>query len=274
MKPRHFVAILGAGACAMALATLAQEIRPERVRIGGLVMQAKLMQQVQPEYPPLAREARIQGTVRLRAIISPEGSVQQLEVLSGHPLLVQSALEAARKWRYEPTLLNGVPITVETTVDTVFSLEPDPAAEEPAPREIPPAFESDIRRLLNVTGAQTSWSQSAKAALESAQSRLVGELPPGGRGQQIFARFTQKMNAALESDEYAKAMVAFYASRFSQEDVIELIRFFETPTGQRFASVMGQVNRQLNAVAEARLQAEVNRILRELREEFPELKKP
>jgi protein TonB len=95
---------------------------PQRIRQGGNVQQAKLINRVQPTYPPLARQARIQGTVRLHAIIAKDGTVQQLEVLSGHPLLVQAALDAVRQWRYQPTLLNGEPVEVDTTIDVIFSL--------------------------------------------------------------------------------------------------------------------------------------------------------
>lgn len=94
----------------------------QRIRQGGNVQAARLINRVQPTYPPLARQARIQGTVRLHAIIAKDGTVQQLEVLSGHPLLVQSALDAVRQWRYQPTLLNGEPVEVDTTVDVIFSL--------------------------------------------------------------------------------------------------------------------------------------------------------
>jgi protein TonB len=93
-----------------------------RIRQGGAVTAASLINRVQPVYPPLARQTRVSGTVRLHAIISKEGSVQQLEVLSGHPLLVQSALDAVRQWRYRPTLLNGEPVEVDTTIDVIFSL--------------------------------------------------------------------------------------------------------------------------------------------------------
>ncbi len=93
-----------------------------RIRVGGQVQNARLISQIKPVYPPLARQARIAGTVRLHAIIAKDGSVQRLEVLGGHPLLVQAALDAVRQWRYQPTLLNGEPVEVETTVDVVFTL--------------------------------------------------------------------------------------------------------------------------------------------------------
>jgi protein TonB len=96
---------------------------PARIRQGGNVQQAKLINMVRPVYPPLAKQARISGTVRLHAIIAKDGSVIQLEVLpGGHPLLIQAALDAVRQWRYQPTLLNGEPVEVDTTVDVVFSL--------------------------------------------------------------------------------------------------------------------------------------------------------
>ncbi len=92
------------------------------VRIGGNVQAAKLVNRITPVYPPLARQTRISGTVRLHAIISKDGTIQQLEVISGHPLLQQAALDAVRQWRYQPTLLNGEPVEVDTTIDVIFSL--------------------------------------------------------------------------------------------------------------------------------------------------------
>jgi protein TonB len=95
---------------------------PKRIVVGGNVQQARLINQVRPVYPPLAKQARIQGTVRLQAVIARDGTIQELQVMSGHPLLVQSALDAVRQWRYQPTLLNGEPVEVSTTIDVVFTL--------------------------------------------------------------------------------------------------------------------------------------------------------
>ncbi len=95
---------------------------PKRIRVGGQVEQAKLMFQPKPEYPPLAKMARIQGVVRLEAIISKEGTIQDLKMVSGHPLLVKAAMEAVQRWRYQPTLLNGEPVEVVTEIDVNFTL--------------------------------------------------------------------------------------------------------------------------------------------------------
>ncbi len=99
-----------------------QATTPKRIRVGGQVEQAKLIFKPTPEYPPLAKVARIQGVVRLEAIISRDGTVQDLKVMSGHPLLVKSALEAVQRWRYQPTLLNGEPVEIITEIDVNFTL--------------------------------------------------------------------------------------------------------------------------------------------------------
>ena len=86
------------------------------------MMEGNLNHMVQPLYPPLARSARIQGEVVLRAVINREGNVQDLQVLRGHPMLVQAALDAVRQWRYRPYYLNGEPVEVETHVTVNFVL--------------------------------------------------------------------------------------------------------------------------------------------------------
>ncbi len=93
-----------------------------RLRIGGNVAASQLKHKVQPHYPQEARDNRIQGTVRLHVVLSTAGKVQQLETISGDPVLAKAALEAVRQWQYKPTLLNGEPVEVDTTVDVVFSL--------------------------------------------------------------------------------------------------------------------------------------------------------
>jgi protein TonB len=92
------------------------------VRVGGVVQAAKLVHQVTPLYPPAARQARISGTVRIEAVISRDGIIQSLQVMSGHPWLAQAALDAVRQWVYRPTLLNGEPVEVLTQIDVNFKL--------------------------------------------------------------------------------------------------------------------------------------------------------
>jgi TonB family protein len=96
---------------------------PGVVNVGGRVQANKLISNPQPVYPDLARQARISGVVSLQAVIAPDGHMQQLTVISGHPLLRQAALDAVKQWVYQPTLLNGQPVSVATTVDVIFTLE-------------------------------------------------------------------------------------------------------------------------------------------------------
>ena len=95
---------------------------PKRITIGGNVQQAKLVRQPKPNYPPLAKQARISGVVHLAAIISKDGTIQDLKVIGGHPLLIPAALEAVKQWVYQPTLLNGEPVEVSTQIDVNFTL--------------------------------------------------------------------------------------------------------------------------------------------------------
>ena len=95
---------------------------PGGISVGGDVQSGKLVSQTRPEYPALAKQARISGIVKLSAIIGKDGRVANLSVISGHPLLVQAALEAVKDWVYQPTLLNGQPAEVCTNIDVNFTL--------------------------------------------------------------------------------------------------------------------------------------------------------
>ncbi len=86
------------------------------------IMEGYIIHRVQPEYPALARQARIEGSVVLRALISRDGKIENLQVVSGHPMLVPSAVEAVRQWRYRPYYLNNEPVEVETQVTVNFTL--------------------------------------------------------------------------------------------------------------------------------------------------------
>jgi TonB family protein len=93
---------------------------PQRIRVGGNVGFNDLIHKVEPVYPPLAAQNRIEGTVVFTVIIDKEGHVSNAQLLSGHPLLVEAAREAVIQWRYKPTLLNGQPVEVVTQIDVSF----------------------------------------------------------------------------------------------------------------------------------------------------------
>jgi TonB family protein len=101
----------------------------DRVRVADNVIAGHLMKRVSPVYPPLARQARIQGTVILKVQISNSGDVEKLQLISGHPMLAPAAIEAVKQWKYKPYLLNGEPVAVETNVTVNFALSDKPPAE-------------------------------------------------------------------------------------------------------------------------------------------------
>src|SRR5437879_8779028 len=98
------------------------KVAVQRVRVSQGVTAGLVIKRVNPTYPPLARTARVQGSVVLAAVIGKDGSIQNLHVLSGHPLLTQAALEAVKQWRYKPYILNGEPVEVDTQVTVNFTL--------------------------------------------------------------------------------------------------------------------------------------------------------
>jgi protein TonB len=105
---------------------LAPEIKApapkQPLKMSSGVMEAALIRQVQPEYPRTARNIHLGGDVVLHAIIGSDGSVRELQVMSGNPILAQAALAAVRQWRYRPTMLSGEPVEVDTTITVHFVL--------------------------------------------------------------------------------------------------------------------------------------------------------
>jgi periplasmic protein TonB len=99
-----------------------QAAAPKKVSISAGVMTGMLIQKTQPVYPPIAKAARVSGTVVLQATISKTGTIENLRVINGPAMLQQSAMDAVKSWRYRPYLLNNEPVEVETTVNVIFTL--------------------------------------------------------------------------------------------------------------------------------------------------------
>jgi TonB family protein len=93
-----------------------------RIRVGGNVATANLIHQVTPVYPDKAKRARVEGTVSIHAVITKDGGVRDAQIIQGRCLLAEPALDAVKKWRYKPTLLEGKPVEVDTTIQVVFQL--------------------------------------------------------------------------------------------------------------------------------------------------------
>jgi protein TonB len=103
--------------------TPVHQAAPTKITLSGGVTTGLLIYKTTPIYPAIARDAHISGTVVLSATISKTGTIENLHILSGHPMLTQSAIDAVKNWRYRPYQLNNQPVEVETTINVVFSME-------------------------------------------------------------------------------------------------------------------------------------------------------
>jgi len=146
LRPAAFFPALIFLSCSLSLAA-AQETAPEPIQVSGDVMRGVLMKKVAPVYPPLARQARIQGTVILKVVIDKSGNVFEVDLVSGHPMLSPAAMDAVRQWKYQPYLVNGEPVDVETNVQVIFRLD-----DQPAPSNIGPPGAMDGRTFVGPQG--------------------------------------------------------------------------------------------------------------------------
>ena len=102
--------------------TVLRPLPVQKLRVSSGVAAGMLIHQVKPQYPPIAMQAHIQGTVVLQAVIGKDGTVQDLHLVSGHPMLAPAAIEAVKQWRYRPYRLNGEPVEVDTQINVNFTL--------------------------------------------------------------------------------------------------------------------------------------------------------
>lgn len=241
-----------------------------RILLGGTAVAAKLLNRVQPIYPPLARQTRISGTVRLHAIIGFDGAIKSLEVVSGHPLLQQASLEAVRQWRYEPTKLNGESVEIDTTIDIIFSLNERNSAPSLI-GGIDPQLRGDIQLLFKVMNFRENAQKNGRKTFESFRPVLLASIPDTPSRERIADSYIEKLLATLQSDAYLERVIALYAKYFSHSDVQQLIQFYQTPEGQHFNAVMPQFFADLSEAGQSLAMENVPVIFKQLCSEFPEL---
>jgi protein TonB len=100
---------------------LIPKVAVQRIRVSSGVIQGNLYKKVEPIYPQIAKQAHVQGTVILAMVIGKDGTIENLHVVSGHPLLRNAAMDAVKQWRYHPYILDGEPVEVDTTVTVNFN---------------------------------------------------------------------------------------------------------------------------------------------------------
>jgi len=265
-------------------------VKPARIKLGGQVVAAKLVSQPQPQYPPLARETGIEGSVILHALIGVDGAVKEVAVQSGHPLLVQSALDEVRQWRYQPTLLNGKPAEVDTTVTVTFKLTPsaslsgpsvDPATlkqEQDALNAVDPDTAGDIRRLIESMGTKSLVSQMFEAQLGPLREQLVTNLknlPADADKGKIADRFIEMMKDRITSGELSDLAIPVYAKYFTHDQIKDMLAFYQSASGKRFSEEAPSAIRDVQAaVSQHWAKVVIPQLVRQMAAEFPELRKP
>jgi len=174
------------------LASLAAaQIVPQRVRVADTIISQQIVTKVAPIYPPLAKQAKIQGSVVLRVQISKSGDVENLQLISGHPMLAPAAIEAVRQWKYKPFLLNGEPTGVETSVTVNFTLADKPTAESNGtageiPGGIPGDHASGVVGVVSSTpGNATRVRVSAGVSQGLVLTKVQPQYPQDAKDQHI-----------------------------------------------------------------------------------------
>jgi TonB family protein len=166
----------------------------QRVQVAGFVTEGLLLTQVQPIYPPLARKARIQGTVVLKAVINKDGSIESLTVVTGHPFLAPAAIDAVKQWQYRPYLLNGYPVEVDTEILVNFSLsakDPPPSSTSTTPNsqtgDVAGSVTNAHANGVTVGASQRDQGPAPNVASSVKKTNLIRNTAP----EDMWSRLTQ-----------------------------------------------------------------------------------
>lgn len=250
---------------------------PMRIRIGGNVAQAKVIHQVQAIYPETAKTAHVQGTIVIHAVIARDGTILELKYVSGPELLMKSAMDAVREWRYAPTLLNGEPVEVDTTISVVYTLgDGDGAApsgeQESAPKEIDPQFRADVMELLEVMNFKELFANSVKEAAKSVREQMVKVMPATPNRDKIIDEYFEKLAGLIQRPEAAEGLVRIYAKYLTDDQIKAATTFYQTPAGKHLLEVLPKIQGEAMQWGEHLAAANAKDILVELCHEYPELK--
>ena len=169
---------------------------PERLRVSGNVQALQLISHVEPVYPALAKQAQIQGTVELSGLIGKDGRVRDLQLLRGHPLLVQAALSAVKDWVYKPTTINGEPVEVRTEISVNFTLAPSESAEMPKRIQV----DGNAQAANLITQVKPNYPPEAKQAGIQGTVQLQAVLGKDGKVQDIKVLSGEPVLAAAALD--------------------------------------------------------------------------
>jgi TonB family protein len=263
---------------------------PQRIRVGEKVESAALVRIIQPEYPASAREAHATGEVVLHCTVGKDGAVHSLEYVSGPHILLASAVDAVRQWRYRPMRLNHQPLEVDTTITVVFAVDdsgnlkpqpyspyshasPDAGDLDPSAdaQTIDPQFKADILHLFDVMHLRSRTSEMSHTLFQSLRPAVVASLPPTPNRERIADSYEQRLSALLGSQEFIDREAALYTKYLSDDDVKALSDFYQTSAGQHFNDATAQLTAASSQAGQEMVAESLPSILRSLCADFPEL---
>jgi TonB family protein len=226
---------------------------PQRVRVGGNVQQAKVIHMVKPAYPDDAKNQHIEGTIVLHVVIAHDGTVKEVSYVSGPDALKNAAVEAVRQWSYVPTLLNGEPVEVDTTVSVLFTLSgSDPSAPANAAAgagapasatgaansapQVDPQLRADLLHMFDIAHLRDQLREGMQAESQEQRPVLAKVFPDTPNKDKILDRFFDKLVQQVTSAEAMEQLVPIYAKYYSDDDVKAVIKFYESPIGQKYVA--------------------------------------
>lgn len=245
---------------------------PSRVRFPPEVVESRLVKRVDPVYPAIAKTTGVSGTVILHVIIGKDGSVQSVDFISGPQVLLAAAMDAVRQWHYAPILLNGRPVEIDTTVLVAFPPSGDVRTDSSIPSTIDPQFKTDVMKLLEVTGYHKTALRVAEQSFESTRAQSERSWPDLPDREALIDAYRDKILSLLQSPELDDKIATVYAKYLSDDDVKNLIQFYESPAGQHFSSVEVALEDDLGQAAIQLGREHIGEINKEFCGEHPELK--
>jgi TonB family protein len=268
--------------------------KPMRIRVGGNVASAKLTHMVPPVYPQPAKTAHVSGTVVLHCIVAKYGTMAQVEYVSGPPLLLKATIDAVRQWTYQPTLLNGNPVEVDTVVRVVFALDgkppadakkqddsagpvqdskPVPLAASPAeaPTPIDPQLKADILRLMDVTHFKEKQEEAMRKVFESMRPTLLATIPATPNREKILDTYIDKLVGLLQTEDSTKRLAALYAQYLTDADVKAALAFYDTPAGQHYLESSQKLLPEAMMIGQRIARDNIPAILKDICKQYSEL---
>jgi TonB family protein len=226
-----------------------------------------LFHKVQPEYPAEALAAKIGGTVVFHAILSTDGSVKEVQVVSGPPQLIDAATKAVKQWKYAPVTFDSEAVEIDTTISVVFNLF-DPTGTG---KTFDPQLRADIMHLFHSMRGFDAAEAAFEDEFDQVRRKIAATPSLGANRKEIIEEWTRGFFTTIRLPAFMDGVVAIYAKHFTDEEIKAIDQFYQTPAGQRFAMESPEINAESAAMGRQFAKDHLPDVLSELCKEFPEL---